>query len=108
MAPTDVILSDTTIVQPDIIWVGPDRLDVISARGIEGPPTLAVEIVSPSTGAIDRHTKMQLYARHGISWYWLVDPDAQTLDVYGLVAGSYVLRPEPFPDLTLPLASIWA
>jgi len=118
VAPTDVILSGTTIVQPDIIWVGPNRLDVISSRGIEGSPTLAVEIISPSTGAIDRYTKMQLYARHGIPWYWLVDPDAQTLEVYGLVAVNYVLRAqgtrdtslraEPLPDLTLPLASIFA
>ena len=118
VAPTDVILSDTTIVQPDIVWVGPDRIGMISARGIEGPPTLAVEIVSPSTGAIDRHTKLQLYARHDIPWYWLVDPGAATLEVYGLVAGSNALRAqatgdtplsaEPFPDLALPLASIFA
>jgi len=118
IAPTDVILSDTTIVQPDIVWVAPDRLHAISTRGIEGSPTLAVEIVSPSTTAIDRHTKMQLYARDGVTWYWLVDPEARTVAIHELLEGRYVvraqssgeasLRAEPFPDLTLALASIWA
>jgi len=118
IAPTDVILNDTTIVQPDILWMGPDRLDMISSRGIEGPPTLAVEIVSPSTTAIDRHTKTHLYARHGITWYWLVDPEARTVEVSELIEGRYALRvrgaggsplrAEPFPDLTLSLGSIWA
>jgi len=117
IAPTDVILSDTTIVQPDIVWVAPDRLAAISTRGIEGAPTLAIEIVSPFTGAIDRNTKKQLYARHGIAWYWLVDPEAKTVEIHQLVTGRYelrvhaagddVLRAEPF-DLSLALASIWA
>ena len=50
-APTDVILADrpdeTTIVQPDILYVGPDRMTVTSRRGLEAAPTLAVEILSP-------------------------------------------------------------
>jgi Uma2 family endonuclease len=43
----DVILSDTSIVQPDILFVAVDRSDTVSARGIEGAPTLVVEILSP-------------------------------------------------------------
>src|SRR5438876_2862973 len=46
-SPLDVILTETTIVQPDIIYLGPDRLERISRRGIEGAPTLAIEILSP-------------------------------------------------------------
>jgi hypothetical protein len=42
-APLDVILADTVIVQPDVVYLAPDRLHRISRRGIEGPPTLAVE-----------------------------------------------------------------
>lgn len=118
IAPIDVILSDTTIVQPDIVWIAPDRVDVISARGIEGAPTLAVEIISPSTTAIDRTTKRQLYARHRILWYWIVDPEARTVEIYELIESEYALhargtgdtsiQAEPFADLTLSLASIWA
>src|SRR3989442_9603083 len=72
-APLDVILSDTTIVQPDIVYVATGRLGQITDRGIEGPPTLVVEILSPSTSETDRHTKLEVYARHRIPYYWIVD-----------------------------------
>jgi Uma2 family endonuclease len=77
-------------------------------RGIEGPPTLVVEILSPTTAQIDRTTKMQLYARHGVPWYWIVDPDSRTVEVYGLVEGGYTLSAEPLADLVIPPASLWA
>ncbi|MBA2596782.1 MAG: Uma2 family endonuclease [Chloroflexia bacterium] len=44
-------------------------------------PVTGVEIVSPSTKTHDRVRKHDLYARHGVSEYWLVDPDAQTITV---------------------------
>lgn len=118
VAPVDVILSDTSIVQPDIVFVATDHQGRMSDRGIEGAPTLAIEVLSPSTRTIDRHTKMQLYARHGIPWYWLVDPDARTVEVFALEAESYALRKraeadeplraDPFPDLLIPLTPLWA
>ena len=46
-APVDVILANTTIVQPDLIFVAPAHASRVSRRGIEGAPTLAVEILSP-------------------------------------------------------------
>jgi Uma2 family endonuclease len=114
-APVDVILSDTTIVQPDLVFVARDRRERVSARGIEGAPTLVVEIVSPSTAQTDRHTKRELYARFGVPCYWIVDPDARAIELYGLAGGAYELMAratgdalivaEPFPGLTLP--SIW-
>jgi Uma2 family endonuclease len=117
-APIDCLLSDTTIVQPDLIYLDGSRMSAISGRGIEGPPTLAVEILSPSTARIDRDVKLQLYARHGVPWYWLVDPDERTIEAHRLSAGAYEpagrlegIAPtalEPFPDLALAPASIWA
>jgi Uma2 family endonuclease len=102
-APIDVILADTTIVQPDLVFVDPSRRAAVSRRGIEGPPTLAVEIVSPSTGTIDRTTKRQLYARCGVPYFWLVDPEARMIEALGLEAGVYVLAarasgPAPIPE----------
>ena len=118
VAPIDVILSDTSVVQPDVVYVATDRLALITRLGIEGAPTLVVEVLSPSTTVSDRHTKMQLYARHGIPWYWLVDPDARTAEVYRLergvyelaarVAGDQPLCAAPFPDLTMAPEALWA
>jgi Uma2 family endonuclease len=118
VAPVDVILSDTSIVQPDIVYVATEQLTLISGRGIEGAPTLVVEILSPSTGGTDRHTKMRLYARYGIPWYWLVDSEVRTAEIYGLQARIYELRrrfggdeplcAEPFPDLTITSEALWA
>ncbi len=116
-APLDVILADTTIVQPDIVYLAPDRLHFISQRGIEGPPTLAVEILSPSTRTLDRVTKRRLYARHEVPYLWLVDPDARAIEVFTLdgdryslstaAAGSDALHLPPFTDLALVPDSLW-
>ena len=112
-APIDVILSETTIVQPDIVFVAVDRSAIISARGIEGAPTLVVEILSPSTVQTDRGRKLQLYARHRVPYYWIVDPDSHAIEVYrggALVArrgGDDIDRLEPFGDLRLSSSALW-
>lgn len=118
VSPIDVILSDTSIVQPDVVYVATDRLALISGRGIEGAPTLVAEALSPSTRVNDRHAKMQLYSRHGIPWYWLVDPDARTAEAYGLEGRVYErvaraaedepLCAAPFPDLIISPRALWA
>ena len=83
--------SETTIVQPDILYIAPDRMPRASRRGVEGGPTLAVEILSPSTRTIDRGTKRALYERYDVPNLWIVDPDAQTIEAFTLERGRYVL-----------------
>ncbi len=80
-APLDVHLAKNTIVQPDLIIVLPDRRAIVTSARVEGEPNLAVEILSPSTGAYDRVTKRNLYDRHGVPEYWLVDAEARTVTV---------------------------
>lgn len=76
----------------------------VSAHGIEGAPTLAVEILSPSTATIDRATKLRLYARHGVSCYWIVDPDARAIEASELADGAsrLVARASGVAPATLP------
>jgi len=90
VAPTDCILSNTTVVQPDVLYVARDRLTMISERGIEGPPTLAIEILSPSTVQTDRDRKLRLYAEHGVLHYWIADPESRSVEGYTLADGVYV------------------
>lgn len=117
VSPVDCILSDTTVVQPDVVYLESAQSSLASSRGIEGAPTFAVEIVSPSTARIDRGAKLQLYARHGMPYYWIVDPEARSIEAYVLAEG--VLQAvarlggadrgslPPFADLTIAVASLW-
>jgi Uma2 family endonuclease len=117
-APITVILAEHTIVEPDIVFIANDRLHIVSPRGtVDGAPTLAVEILSPSTTRIDRERKLQLYERYGIPHYWIVDPDARAIDVYRAVSNRYGSPDHragddlndlpPFPGLRIDAASLW-
>ncbi len=89
-APFDVVLSDTDVVQPDLLFVSRERLHIITEDNIQGAPDLAVEILSPSTSARDRGYKRDLYAKHGVKEYWQVDTDAKCITVLSLNAhGDY-------------------
>jgi Uma2 family endonuclease len=78
-APTDVILSDQTTVQPDILYVSADRFHIITEQACEGPPDLVVEVLSPSNTSRDLEIKRELYARYGVPQYLIVDADAETV-----------------------------
>ena len=116
VAPTDCILSNVTVVQPDVFYIATDRLAIISERGIEGAPTLAVEVLSPSTARLDRDRKMKLYAEHGVPYYWIVDPESRSIEAYALAGAEYArsgrvasepVALPPFSGLTIDPASIW-
>ena len=83
-APVDCILEDVTVVQPDIVFVEAARRSIMGERGIEGPPTLVVEILSPSRRQTDCTVKAGLYARYGVPWYWIVDPGMRTVEALAL------------------------
>ena len=116
-SPVDLILSDTTVVQPDLLYLRTGQLSAITGRGIEAPPALVIEILSPSTTQIDRGIKRQLYARHGVPHYWIVDVEGRRIEAYGLADRAYVLataleggRPgslPPFSDLEIDPGRVW-
>jgi len=83
-APFDVVLSDMDVVQPDLIFVSNERVDIITPANIQGAPDLVVEILSPSTAARDKNFKRSLYARHGIAEYWMVDLTEKNITVLRL------------------------
>ena len=80
-APFDVVLSDTDVVQPDLLFVSNARAHIITPANIQGAPDLVVEILSPSTVERDKTFKRALYAEHGVGEYWMVDTDARTITV---------------------------
>jgi Uma2 family endonuclease len=92
VAPTDVYLSDTNVVQPDLLFVAAGRAEIITEPNIHGAPDLVVEVASPSTEAMDRNVKMGLYARYGVAEYWIVQPVAGTVEQLQLEDGVLVVR----------------
>jgi Uma2 family endonuclease len=88
-SPVDCILADTTVLQPDLAFIADDRRSILTPRAIEGPPTLVVEICSPSTRRADRTVKAGLYARYGVPWSWIVDAGGGTIEAFALRDGSY-------------------
>jgi Uma2 family endonuclease len=117
-APCDVLLSDENVVQPDILFVVKERLGMIGKANIPGAPDLVVEILSPGGRRKDLEIKRKIYARFGAREYWIVDPDADTVEVLALSESGYItvgvyresqcLSSPLLPDLNLPLREIFA
>ena len=78
-APAAVLLPGETAVEPDLFYVRRERSRIFTDRACEGPPDLVVEIVSPSNRRHDLERKRELYARHGVPEYWLLEPDDETV-----------------------------
>jgi Uma2 family endonuclease len=89
-APLPVRLWQDVIREPDILFVSHEHPDRIGEQSF-GPPALAVEVISPSTRRTDRRDKFDEYARAGIGEYWIVDPEAVTIEVFALEGGAYTL-----------------
>ena len=79
IAPFDVRLPErekrdediATVVQPDLVIVCDDNK--LDERGCKGAPDLVIEIISPGSAGRDRKTKRELYQKHGVLEYWIVD-----------------------------------
>ncbi|MEK7475217.1 MAG: Uma2 family endonuclease [Candidatus Coatesbacteria bacterium] len=84
-APMDVHLPSGDIVQPDVLFVATANAGIMQ-DWIRGAPDLLVEILSPEGVERDRMVKRDLYARNGVKEYWLVDPEARSVEVLGLNA----------------------
>ncbi|HEV8130765.1 MAG TPA: Uma2 family endonuclease [Acidobacteriota bacterium] len=80
-APCDVYFSQHDVVEPDILFITADRLGIIKENYIQGAPDLLVEVVSPSGQERDRTVKRKLYALYGVREYWIVDPDAKSIEL---------------------------
>lgn len=85
-----VFLSKTDHFVPDFMVIC-DR-DKIRPDGVHGAPDLVVEILSPSTASYDRGRKKRVYESCGVPEYWIVSPEAKSVDVYLLENGRYELE----------------
>ena len=120
-APIDVELSPKDVFQPDVVVLLKESREKLKERHIVGAPDLVVEVASPGTAPYDRLTKYDAYARAGVPEYWIVRPDAQTVEVLvldratyrslGIFGGQATLPSRVVPQLPVHVeqffASVW-
>ena len=118
--PVDVHLDELNVYAPDVWWVPEDERPARDAKRIVGPPTLAVEVRSPSTWRYDLGPKKRMYEQLGLAELWLVDTAADVVLVYRrsspkaadfdvaleLAAGESLTTPL-LPGFTLDLAGLF-
>lgn len=106
------------VMVPDLGGWRRDRLPTLpDAAWIEIVPDWVCEVLAPSTAKIDRILKMPLYAQHGVSHLWLIDPLLRTLEAYRLTDRRWTLEItlkdddpvclDPFSAVEFPLADLW-
>jgi Uma2 family endonuclease len=113
----DTILNTFLVRRPDLLFYFNARTHLIGKKAMEGPPDLAVEVISPTSGEIDRTDKFAEYREAGVPHYWIVDPELRTIEAWTLKRGKYVragrgqgtavVRLAPFPELDIPLHTLW-
>ncbi len=78
--------------EPDLCFFGNDKAKNFKRKQVQFPaPDFIVEVLSDSTAKIDRETKFQDYAAHGVREYWIIDPDKETIEQYELRDEKYQL-----------------
>lgn len=104
MAPTDVVLSEDNVVQPDVFVVC--QKQKIKESHIEGAPDLVIEVISPATALKDKREKRLLYEKFGVKEYILIYPQESLTERYRLHKKTY-LSPDIFGEKqTLHLTSL--
>ena len=118
LSPTDVVLSDDTVLQPDLLAVSKKRFSIIGNR-VEGPPDLVIEVESENTRERDMTTKRMLYAEFGVPEVWYVSGRHEyIIQMTDPVDGDYrskqvhekqdVIVSYVFPTLTVELSKLFA
>lgn len=88
-APCDVYLDDENVVQPDILFISKERLNIIGEKNIKGSPDLVIEIISESSAYRDMVQKKKLYAKFGVKEYWVVIPEEGSIEIFILKDSTY-------------------
>ena len=115
IAPVDVILAEHSVVQPDVLYLSQKNRGIATDR-IRGTPDLLVEVLSPTSGRRDRMAKRKLYASAGVPEYWIVDPQAQQIDIFHLEGERYLVfelehstySSAACPEIELDMESFWS
>jgi Uma2 family endonuclease len=121
MAPFDIVFTRWDVVEPDLLFIGADQMNILTDKNVQGAPALVIEILSPATRKTDEQIKRRLFERGGVREYWLVDPELDVVKVFRRSAdGGFprdaelsreahdVLTTPVLPGLAIPLHELLA
>ncbi|HWZ05220.1 MAG TPA: Uma2 family endonuclease [Mucilaginibacter sp.] len=91
-SPMDVKLDEGNVLQPDILYVTPERKAQVVKERVEGAPDLVIEILSTSNAYYDLRQKKNIYEKYGVKEYIIVDPIEQSAELFALKDGVYYLH----------------
>ncbi len=105
LSPTDVVLSQINILQPDLVFVAREKFEILTRENIQGAPDLVVEVLSHGTEKRDREEKLAQYSRFEVQEYWMVNHEQQWVEVWRREGGELIFhkRLEHNQILTTPL-----
>ena len=106
--PLDVVLSVHDVVEPDLILIASDQMEILTPKNVQGAPALVIEVLSPSTRKRDLGIKRQLFDRGGVREYWIVDGRLNRIDVHrrgadGALTVAHQLEASADAALTTPI-----
>lgn len=85
-----MVLAPSRAVQPDVVFISNERSGIIQ-RHLNGAADLVAEVISAESRRRDRIDKRDLYEQHGVREYWLIDPEAGTVEVLHAESGAFQL-----------------
>jgi Uma2 family endonuclease len=116
-APSDVVLANDIVLEPDLYFVSRERVSILTDQGASGAPDLVIEILSPSTAKMDLGRKLEIYAAAGVREMWVIAPETRTMEIHRFAAdptgpalllqtGDFIESPL-FPGLKAPVAGVF-
>ena len=119
LSPFDVVFTKWDVVEPDLLFIAKDQVDILTEKNVQGPPALVTEIASPGTRKRDEGVKLRLFDRGGVQEYWLVDPESNRVRVWRRQPSESFTRVSDLsredqlttplmPQLTIPLMQLFA
>ena len=92
LSDVDIYLNEKNVYRPDVFFIANEQIDILGDDGyVHGAPQLVIEVLSPSTSKYDKTKKLEVYAKHGVKEYWLIDP--QTLQCTGYINDNNFFKP---------------
>jgi len=105
------------VLVPDLAGWRRERMpEIPKSHVFSVVPDWVCEVISPSSGRLDRLKKMPIYAREGVPYAWIVDPEQQVLEARKLNGGEWLLREyggdakvrvDPFDAIEIDLTLVW-